>query len=103
MFKEETPKIATPTQSITQQTDAVSNQIQDSFLESIIQEDVTEKSNDTSDVIDSVFSRISQDDRTAYLLDVDEYNNRAYDRMPRIQRFLILFALPSKTTSRPPR
>ena len=34
-------------------------------------------------------ARISENEDTSYLLDVNEMNDRAYDRMPRIQRFLI--------------
>lgn len=34
-------------------------------------------------------ARIAEDEDTAYLLDVNQINDRAYDRMPRIQRFLI--------------
>jgi hypothetical protein len=37
----------------------------------------------------SILSMIAENEDTSYLLDVNEINNRAYERMPRIQRFLI--------------
>ena len=37
----------------------------------------------------SLLKRIAEDETDTFSLDVNELSNKAYDRMPRIQRFLI--------------